>query len=73
MEIELESSFRLSFGRGTVLGVKTYECGVCGYEYDPEAGDPENGIPPGTPFESLPDEWTCPVCEAEKVEFSETE
>ena len=39
-----------------------YECGPCGYVYDPEAGDPENGIEPGTAFEDLPDDWTCPIC-----------
>ena len=39
-----------------------YICDVCGYEYDPAAGDPDNGIAPGTPFESLPEDWTCPLC-----------
>ncbi|MDD5093138.1 MAG: rubredoxin [Dehalococcoidia bacterium] len=46
-----------------------YECGVCGYIYDPAAGDPESKIPPGTPFEKLPDNWVCPVCGAGKDEF----
>lgn len=46
-----------------------YRCQVCGYVYDPEAGDPENGIAPGTPFERLPPEWTCPVCGAIQAEF----
>lgn len=46
-----------------------YQCGVCGYVYDPEMGDPENDIPPGTPFEKLPEEWVCPVCGADKREF----
>lgn len=46
-----------------------YECGVCGYIYDPTKGDPESKIPPGTPFEKLPEGWTCPVCGAEKSEF----
>jgi len=45
-------------------------CDVCGYEYDPQLGDPDNGIPPGTPFEELPDDWTCPTCGAEKEFFS---
>ncbi len=39
-----------------------YECTVCGYEYDPETGDPENNVAPGTAFEDLPDGWVCPVC-----------
>jgi len=45
-------------------------CDVCGYEYDPAVGDPDNGIPPGTAFEDLPDDWTCPTCGAEKEFFS---
>ena len=50
-----------------------YICDVCGYLYDPEQGDPDNGIEPGTAFESLPDEWTCPVCGADKDQFSPEE
>ena len=46
-----------------------YECSVCGYVYDPEEGDPDNGIDPGTAFEDLPDTWTCPVCGALKEQF----
>jgi rubredoxin len=46
-----------------------YVCGVCGYVYDPEEGDPDNGIDPGTAFEDLPDDWTCPVCGASKDQF----
>lgn len=38
-----------------------YVC-VCGYEYDTEAGEPDGGIAPGTPFEEIPDDWICPVC-----------
>ena len=37
--------------------MKKYECTVCGYVYDPELGDPENGVAPGTAFEDLPDDW----------------
>jgi len=50
-----------------------YECGVCGYVYDPEKGDPVGGIEPGTPFENIPDDWVCPVCGAGKEEFSKAE
>ena len=46
-----------------------YECSVCGYVYDPEVGDPDGDIPPGTPFEKLPEDWVCPVCGASKDEF----
>ncbi|MDD4986644.1 MAG: rubredoxin [Dehalococcoidales bacterium] len=46
-----------------------YECTVCGYVYDPELGDPEGDIAPGTPFDELPDDWVCPVCGAGKSDF----
>lgn len=49
--------------------MKKYKCSVCSYIYDPVKGEPENGIPPGTPFESLPDTYTCPVCGATKDMF----
>jgi len=51
--------------------MRKYECKVCGYIYDPQKGDPDNGIEPGTPFERLPDGWVCPVCGAAKEEFVE--
>ena len=46
-----------------------YICVVCGYVYDPELGDPENGIAPGTAFEDLPEDWVCPLCGVGKDEF----
>ncbi len=46
-----------------------YKCLVCGYIYDPEAGDPDDGIKPGTPFAELPEGWMCPVCGAGKSDF----
>jgi len=46
-----------------------YKCTVCGYVYDPENGDPDSGINPGTKFEDLPDSWVCPVCGASKSDF----
>ncbi len=49
--------------------MKSYVCELCDYTYDPQAGDPDNGILAGTPFEEIPDEWVCPVCGAEKDEF----
>ena len=51
--------------------VKKYRCKICGYIYDPEKGDPDGGIKPGTPFEEIPDDWVCPVCGASKDEFEE--
>ncbi len=52
-------------------GTKKYRCKVCGYIYDPEVGDPDGGIAPGTPFEDIPDDWVCPVCGAAKSDFEE--
>ncbi|MCJ7664989.1 MAG: rubredoxin [Desulfobacterales bacterium] len=49
--------------------MKKYKCSVCGYIYDPAKGDSDGGIAPGTPFEKLPDDWTCPVCGATKDKF----
>ena len=46
-----------------------YQCGPCGYIYDPEKGDPASGIAPGTAFEDLPDDWCCPVCGVSKDMF----
>ena len=46
-----------------------YKCLMCGYIYDPDAGDPANGVEPGTAFEDLPDDWVCPDCGVGKDEF----
>ena len=54
-----------------VIKMKKFVCDVCGYVYDPAAGDPDNGIAPGTAFEALPEDWCCPECGASKSEFSE--
>jgi flavin reductase (DIM6/NTAB) family NADH-FMN oxidoreductase RutF/rubredoxin len=50
-----------------------YKCSVCGYIYDPEKGDPDSNIAPGTAFEDLPDDWSCPVCGAAKSDFEKLE
>ena len=50
---------------------KYYICGGCGYEYDPEKGDPDNEIYPVTFFDALPDDWTCPECGEGKDQFIE--
>ncbi len=49
--------------------MEKYICANCGYVYDPEVGDPENGIPAGTKFEDLPEDWVCPVCYVGKDQF----
>jgi len=46
-----------------------YICNVCGYVYDPEVGDPDAGIEPGTPFEDIPEDWVCPLCGVSKENF----
>jgi rubredoxin len=46
-----------------------WKCTICGYVYDPVEGDEDNGVPPGTPFENLPDGWVCPICGAGKELF----
>ena len=49
--------------------MEKWTCIICGYVYDPELGDPENGIEPGTSFENLPDDRTCPECGVGKDSF----
>ena len=51
--------------------MQNYICPVCDYVYDPKVGDPDNGVEPGTAFEDLPDDWTCPDCGEEKESFEE--
>jgi rubredoxin len=46
-----------------------FECRACGYDYDPNKGDPKNKIIAGTPFSALPSDWKCPVCTAKKGVF----
>lgn len=49
--------------------MSTFTCGICGFVYDPEEGDPSMGIPPGTAFEELPEDYRCPICNAGKEYF----
>ncbi len=51
-------------------GGAKYVCSVCGYVYDSAVGDPASGAAPGTAFEDLPDDWTCPICGVGKDRFS---
>jgi rubredoxin len=53
--------------------MQKWACTLCDYVYDPEVGDPEADIPPGTSFEDLPDDWVCPTCGAEKDMFEPVE
>jgi flavin reductase (DIM6/NTAB) family NADH-FMN oxidoreductase RutF/rubredoxin len=46
-----------------------YKCSICGWIYDPQIGDPDGGIAPGTPFEKIPDNWSCPICGSSKDQF----
>jgi rubredoxin/flavin reductase (DIM6/NTAB) family NADH-FMN oxidoreductase RutF len=68
---ELEKHKKESQERSNKM--KKYICDVCGYVYDPEEGDPDNGVDPGTPFDDLPGDWVCPVCGAGKDQFSPQE
>jgi len=50
--------------------MQDYQCGVCGYLYEPSNGDPEANILPNIAFNHLPDDWVCPICGAGKDQFS---
>lgn len=52
-----------------VFDGESYVCVICGFTYNPEEGDPSMGIPPGTRFEDLPDDYKCPICNASKDYF----
>lgn len=49
--------------------MEKYVCKICGYVYDPEVGDPDGGIPPGTSFVDIPGNWECPLCGVRKEHF----
>lgn len=51
----------------------SYVCIVCGYIYDPEVGDVDNGVAPGTKFEDINDDWVCPLCGVTKSDFEKVE
>ena len=46
-----------------------WKCMACGFIYDPEIGDPDSGVAPGTPFEKIPEDWSCPICGVGKDSF----
>ncbi|MCK8059253.1 MULTISPECIES: rubredoxin [unclassified Fusibacter] len=49
--------------------MEKFVCVACGYEYDPEIGDPDGGVAPGTSFDDIPDDWVCPLCGVGKDMF----
>ena len=49
--------------------MERYQCKVCGYIYEPDQGDADSGINPGTTFQALPEDWVCPICGVGKDEF----
>ena len=53
--------------------MEKFKCTVCGYIYDPQKGDPDNGVQPGTAFQDIPDDWVCPECGVGKSEFEAVE
>ena len=52
---------------------KVWTCLVCAYTYDEAAGDEEHGLAPGTRWEDVPEDWTCPECGAGKADFEMSE
>lgn len=48
---------------------RIWECVLCAYRYDEALGDPDGGIPPGTLWADVPEDWVCPECGARKSEF----
>ena len=53
--------------------MKKYVCVVCGYIYDPEIGDSDNGVEAGVAWEDVPEDWLCPLCQVGKDQFEEVE
>lgn len=49
--------------------LRRWLCEACGLVYDETRGDPDSGIAPGTRFEDIPEDWTCPVCGVGKSDF----
>ena len=66
----LKLNFQIVIFRKERIIMKKYARDVCGWEYDPEVGVPEQGIEPGTAFEDLPEDFECPLCGVGKDQFS---
>ncbi len=67
--IDRGQGYILNLMRTGELLMQKWRCIVCDYVYEPENGDPDSGIVPGTPFEELPLDWMCPICGAGKDQF----
>jgi len=73
LECFIEVTEAASAGEEPAPKMAKYRCTVCPYVYDPELGDPDGDIKPGTPFEEIPDDWVCPVCKVDKSKFEVVE
>ncbi|MBF0382106.1 MAG: rubredoxin [Magnetococcales bacterium] len=51
--------------------MEDWQCIVCDFIYNQELGLPDEGIPPGTPWDEIPDDWVCPDCGASKLDFEQ--
>lgn len=69
-QIEKEEKIQQKLREMAVEALQKYQCSVCSYVYDPEIGDPEQRIEPGTSFKDLPKDWVCPKCGADKKQFN---
>ncbi|CAB3764693.1 hypothetical protein LMG29739_04411 [Paraburkholderia solisilvae] len=56
-----------------VVEYKSWVCLICGWIYNEEEGLPEDGIPAGTRFAAIPEDWRCPLCDVSKAEFAVVE
>lgn len=52
---------------------KRFQCQSCGFVYDEVDGLPDEGIPPGTRWADVPEDWCCPQCGTEKCDFDMVE
>jgi rubredoxin len=64
---------RIRFYSNRFPGMKKYMCLICGWIHDEATGAPDEGIPPGTRWEDVPPNWTCPECGARKEDFEMVE
>ncbi len=69
LEEKVEAIADKTKAKQAAADMKKYRCTICGHIYDPAEGDPPAGIAPGTAFEDIPDDWTCPICGVTKADF----
>jgi len=70
-QTNLESNLETGTATEIPVELHRYECGVCGYVYEPSIGDIKRNIPAGTPFEAIASDWRCPVCNTKKKAFAD--